>query len=165
MIDALGGKAEFIAKLDGLFDGKLYDQGNEPSHHIAFLYDAAGAPWKTQKRIRDVMAEYNATINGLPGNDDDGQMSAWYVFSAMGFYPVCPGVPEYWIGSPIFDRVTLHLDGGKAFSIVAKHQSEANPYIQSSTLNGHPLGGFRLQHKDLMKGGELVFDMGSTPLR
>jgi predicted alpha-1,2-mannosidase len=165
LIDAVGGREKFVAKLDGLFDRKLYDQGNEPSHAIAFLYDAAGAPWKTQQRIRAVMAEYNSSVDGLPGNDDDGQMSAWYVLSAMGFYPVCPGVPEYWIGSPIFDRVTLHLTGGKEFSVVAKHQSEANRYIQSSRLNGHPLGGFKLRHEDLVRGGELVFEMGPEPAR
>ncbi len=165
LIEAVGGRERFIGKLDGLFHRKLYDQGNEPSHAIAFLYEAAGAPWKTQERIRSVMAEYNSTVDGLPGNDDDGQMSAWYVLSAMGFYPVCPGVPEYWTGSPIFDRVTLHLAGGKEFSVVAKHQSGMNKYIQSSALNGHPLDGFKLQHKDLMQGGELVFEMGPQPAK
>jgi predicted alpha-1,2-mannosidase len=165
LIDAVGGRDKFIAKLDGLFNRKLYDQGNEPSHGIAFLYDAAGAPWKTQERIRAVMAEYDSTVNGLPGNDDDGQMSAWYVLSAMGFYPVCPGVPEYWIGSPIFDHVTLHLAGGKTFSIVAKNQSRENKYIQSSRLNGQVLNGFRLAHQDLTRGGELVFEMGAQPAK
>jgi predicted alpha-1,2-mannosidase len=165
LIEATGGNQKFIAKLDGLFNRKLYDQGNEPSHGIAFLYNAAGAPWKTQARIRGVMAEYNSTVDGLPGNDDDGQMSAWYVLSAMGFYPVCPGVPEYWVGSPIFDRVTMHLDGGKTFSVVAKHQSASNQYIQSSMLNGRALGGFRLEHKDVVAGGELVFEMGSQPVK
>ena len=92
-------------------------------------------------------------------------MSAWYVLSAMGFYPVCPGVPDYWIGSPIFNRVTLHLADGKEFSVVAKNQSAANKYIQSSVLNGQALNGFKLQHKDLVKGGELVFEMGSQPAK
>jgi predicted alpha-1,2-mannosidase len=165
LIDAVGGNDRFIAKLDGLFQRKLYDQGNEPSHAITFLYNAAGAPWKTQERVRSVMAQYNGTVDGLPGNDDDGQMSAWYVMSAMGFYPVCPGVPEYWIGSPIFDRVTLHLEGGKTFTVTAKNQSKESLYIQSSRLNGRVFSGFRLQHTDVVRGGELVFEMGAQPLK
>ena len=165
MIEAEGGREKFIARLDGLFDKNLYDQGNEPSHHIPYLYDAAGAAWKTQERIRAAMALYNDSPGGEPGNDDDGQMSAWYVLSAMGFYQVCPGYPEYWIGSPIFDKATLHVPGGKEFTIVAKNNSAANKYIQSATLNGRPFTGYLLRHADIVKGGVLVFEMGSVPVK
>ena len=105
-----GGKEAFVKKLDGLFAGKYYDHGNEPSHHIAYLYDAGGAPSKTQKYVRALMeSEYRDGPGGLAGNDDAGQMSAWYVLSALGFYQVSPGVPEYWLGSPRFDDMTIKL--------------------------------------------------------
>ncbi len=110
------------------------------------------------------MAEYNSGVSGLPGSEGDGQVPAWYVLSAMGIYPVCPGIAEYWIGSPIFDRVRLHLAGGKEFAIVAKHQSEANKYIQSAALNGRRLGGYVVEHKDVVAGGRLEFEMGPAPV-
>ena len=164
LIAAVGGRDKFIAKLDGLFDRKLYDQGNEPSHHIAYLYDYAGAPWKTQQRVRAVEStEYHDGPSGLPGNDDAGQMSAWYMLSAMGFYPVNPGTPSYTIGSPLFSKVTIHQENGKDFVIRATHQSAANVYIQSQRLNGRPLHGFLLNHADIVKGGTLEFDMGANP--
>jgi putative alpha-1,2-mannosidase len=99
----------------------------------------------------------------LPGNDDAGQMSAWYIMSAMGFYPVCPGVPTYAIGSPLFSRVAIHQPNGKTFTIVANHNSAKNIYIQSATLNGKPLTQPRLPHADIVMGGQLVFNMGPTP--
>ena len=162
LIDVLGGRDKFIAKLDGLFDHHLDNQGNEPSHHIPYLYDYAGAAWKTQQHIREVLSRYNDGPGGLPGNDDAGQMSAWYILSAMGFYPVCPGVPTYAIGSPLFSRVEIHQPNGKTFVIVANQNSAKNIYIQSATLNGNPLGGPWLNHADIVMGGKLVFNMGPT---
>ncbi len=164
LIEVLGGRDKFIAKLDGLFAHNLYEQGNEPSHHIAYLYDYAQAAWKTQQHIREVLGQYHDTPDGLPGNDDAGQMSAWYVMSAMGFYPVCPGTPSYDIGSPLFSKVTLHLPNGKTFVISASHQSAANVYIQSQELNGRTLSGFLLPHAEIVKGGELQFEMGPSPV-
>lgn len=165
LIQVLGGPDKFIAKLDGLFDRNLYEQGNEPSHHIAYLYDYAGAPAKTQHHIRTLMqSQYHTGPGGLPGNDDAGQMSAWYILSAMGFYPVTPGTPVYAIGSPLFSKVTIHQPNGHDFVIAANHQNAANEYIQSQQLNHRPLSGFLLQHTDIVKGGTLTFDMGATPL-
>src|SRR5579859_3535223 len=135
LIAVLGGRGRFIARLDGLFARHLDDQSNEPSHHIPYLYDYAGAAWKTQQHVREVLSQYNDSPGGLPGNDDGGQMSAWYILSAMGFYPVCPGVATYAIGSPLFSRVTIHQPHGKTFAIVANHNSAKNIYIQSATLN------------------------------
>jgi predicted alpha-1,2-mannosidase len=164
LIDALGGRDKFIAKLDGLFTGNLYDQGNEPSHHIAYLYDYAGARSKTQHQIRTLLqAQYHTGPSGLPGNDDAGQMSAWYVFSAMGFYPVTPGTPFYAIGSPLFSKVTIHQPNGRDFAIIAEHQSPDNEYIQNQRLNGIPFENFLLPHAEIVKGGALIFDMGPEP--
>ena len=102
LINTLGGPESFVAKLDGLFAKNLYDPGNEPGHQIPYLYDEAGAAWKTQERIAALVAVYNDTPSGIPGNDDAGQMAAWWIFSSLGFYPVAPGIPEYWIGTPLF---------------------------------------------------------------
>ncbi len=164
LIQVLGGRGKFIAKLDGLFAHHLDNQGNEPSHHIPYLYDYAGAPWKTQQHVRAVMErDYHDGPAGLPGNDDAGQMSAWYIFSAMGFYPVCPGNAVYAIGSPLLPRVTLRLRNGKDFVIVANHDSRKNMYIQSATLNGKPLDRPWITQADIVRGGKLVFIMGPTP--
>jgi predicted alpha-1,2-mannosidase len=160
LIAVLGGQDKFIAKLDGLFEHNLYEQGNEPSHQIAYLYDYAQAAAKTQQHVRAVLGQYHDRPDGLPGNDDSGQMSAWYIFSAMGFYPVCPGTPSYVIGSPLFAKVILHLPNGKDFVIAASHQSPANVYIQAQRLNGQKLDGFLLPHAEIVKGGNLQFDMG-----
>jgi len=166
LIGALGGRDKFIAKLDGLFDRKLYNQGNEPSHQIAYLYDYAGTRWKTQQHVRSVITtDYHDSPDGLPGNDDAGQMSAWYLFSAMGFYPVSPGTTSYAIGSPLFSRVTIHLPNGKEFVIVANHQRLGNVYIQSQRLDGREMPGFLLSHSDIVKGGTLQFDMGPKPIQ
>jgi predicted alpha-1,2-mannosidase len=154
LIRLVGGNAAFIAKLDGLFAGKHYDQGNEPSHHIAYLYDYAGAGWKTQEHVRQVMDEqYLDKAAGIAGNDDCGQMSAWYVMSALGFYPVAPGTPVYQIGSPRFEQAIIHA-GVKPFTIRTRG---AGPYIRSATLNGKRLTGFTISHEEILKGGELVF--------
>jgi predicted alpha-1,2-mannosidase len=166
LIGAIGGKGAFVAKLDGLFDDGLYDPGNEPSHHIAYLYDYAGAAFKTQHQIRRLLeSQYHPGPGGLPGNDDAGQMSAWYIFSAMGFYPVTPGTPFYAIGSPLFSKVIIHQPNGQDFVIDAHHQGTSNEYIQTQQLNGKPLKGFLLPHAAIIKGGSLTFDMGPFPAK
>jgi predicted alpha-1,2-mannosidase len=163
LVATLGGKTAFVASLDGLFAKNLYDPGNEPGHHIAYLYDDAGAAWKTQQHVAALVDVYNNTPAGIPGNDDAGQMSAWWIFSTLGFYPVAPGIPEYWIGTPRFPEATLNLPGGKKFTIIAKNASAKNSYIQSVALNGTPLKSPRIQHTDIMKGGRLDFVMGAEP--
>jgi predicted alpha-1,2-mannosidase len=163
LIDAMGGREHFIAKLDGLFNRNLYDQGNEPSHHIPYLYNYAGAYAKTQAQVRKSLALYSDAPDGLPGNDDDGQMSAWWVMSAMGFYPVCPGRPVYAIGSPLFERVTIHHADGTSFVIEAIGNSDSAPYIRAAMLNGKPLATPQIDHTSLMKTGHLVFRMSDSP--
>jgi predicted alpha-1,2-mannosidase len=141
-----------------------YAHGNEPIHHMIYLYDYAGQPWKTQSRIRLAMSKlYQATPDGLCGDEDTGQMSAWYVFSALGFYPVCPGDTNYLFGSPIFDKVSLSLAGGKQLHILAKENGPQHPYIQKATLNGENLDRVFIGHEELTRGGDLVFEMGSAP--
>ena len=152
LIGMLGGKENVEAKLDSLFELKRYWHGNEPCHQIVYLYDAVGRPDKAAKWIRHIMdTEYRDIPGGLAGNDDAGQMSAWYVFSAMGFYPVCPGLPEYWLGEPIFDKVTIHTAPDAAFTI-EKTGSEGAP-----RLDGRPLDGYRLSHSALVSGSTLSF--------
>jgi len=164
LIQAMGGEQAFISKLDGLFQSKLYEQGNEPSHHIAYLYDYAGAASKTQSHVREVMqSEYRIGPDGLSGNDDAGQMSAWYVLSAMGFYPVCPGKPVYALGSPIFTRIMIHQPNGKDFTISAPEASDENKYIQSAQLNGQNYQRFEIAHKDIVTGSTLKLILGSEP--
>ena len=158
------GRCGFIAKLDELFAKNLYDQGNEPSHHIAYLYDYAGAAFKTQQHIAEVRAAgYKDEPGGLIGNDDAGQMSAWYVLSAVGFYQVTPGIPRYAIGTPLFADAKIHLPNGRVFHIVAERNSARDIYIQSATLNGKPLRRFWLTHAEIVSGGTLVFRMSSEP--
>jgi len=178
-----GGRENFVKKLDSLFTTSSdihstvsdvtgligqYAHGNEPSHHTLYLYNYAGAPWKTQAMARNVMDSlYHEGPAGLCGNEDMGQMSAWYVLSAMGFYPVAPGQNVYSIGSPEFSKVTIHLDksynNGKQFVIEAKNNSKANKYIQSATLNGKPLNKPWFDHADIKSGGTLIFIMGPQP--
>lgn len=141
-----------------------YAHGNEPSHHIAYLYNYVGAPWKTQKMVRQILSTlYKNEPEGIDGNEDCGQMSAWYVMSAMGFYAVTPGMDYYVIGSPLFNKVTINLEKGKKFEIVVKNNSEKNKYIQSASLNGQPYSKTYLKHTDIMNGGTLEFEMGSSP--
>ena len=141
-----------------------YAHGNEPIHHLLYLYDYAGQPWKAQVRLRQAMTLlYQATPDGLCGDEDTGQMSAWYVFSALGFYPVCPGTPDYLIGSPLFDRATLHLAGGKTFTITAKHNGPQEFYIQNAKLDGKSFDQTFISHQQIINGGELEFAMGSAP--
>lgn len=160
LIQASGGSANLVAKLDGLFSNHLYDQGNEPSHGIAYLYNYAGEPGKTDERVRQIMAlEFRTGPGGLPGNDDAGQMSAWYVLSAMGFYPECPGTPVYSIGSPLFSRVVIHQDNGKNFTILAPQSSAEKLYVRSAKLNDKPIHNFELSHDDIVKGATLTLGM------
>lgn len=164
LIDLVGGREAFIGKLDALFAGGYYDQGNEPSHHIAYLYDNAGAAWKTQQHVRSVMdTQYADTPDGLAGNDDSGQMSAWFVMSALGFYAVAPGTPVYEIGTPLFDDAVILLNSGKQLHIRAIGASAGKQYIRSVTLNGAPLNRYWIRHSEISAGGELVFQMSSEP--
>jgi predicted alpha-1,2-mannosidase len=166
MIAALGGREKFVAKLDGVFSSGAYDQGNEPSHHIAYLYDAAGAPEKTQEHVREIMAKlYRDSEDGLIGNDDAGQMSAWYVFSAMGFYPVTPGTTHYSLGSPKFDEVTLREGSDQPLRIVARGAEAGKVYVREVRLNGVKLDRTYVTHSELVAGGELEFVMAAQPLK
>jgi predicted alpha-1,2-mannosidase len=181
LIRRMGGDARFIAKLDSLFvqdttmvggnvpvdiSGLIgqYAHGNEPSHHIAYLYDYAGAPWKTADRVRRIMGTlYNDSDAGLPGNDDCGQISAWYVFSALGFYPVNPVGGVYALGSPLFPEASIDVGGGHTFRVVARGVSDANRYIESATLDGRPYSKSYITQDDLVAGGTLALTMGPTP--
>jgi predicted alpha-1,2-mannosidase len=181
LIRALGGDAKTVAKLDAMFEydnSKLdysnsediagligqYIHGNEPSHHVAYLYSYAGQPWRTQERLAQIVAsQYKPMPDGLAGNDDLGQMSAWLVFTALGFYPVTPGSLEYVIGRPFLDHAALNLPNGRRFTIVAEGLSDANRYIGSVTLNGKPLARGYIRHDEIEAGGELRFIMQATP--
>jgi predicted alpha-1,2-mannosidase len=180
MIELYGGPEGFEKQLDGLFTAPQnlkgrhqvditgligqYAHGNEPSHHMAYLYNYIGKPWKTQKRVRQIMRElYHNQSDGLSGNEDCGQMSAWYVLSAMGFYSVTPGLPYYTMGSPIFDKVTLNLENGNRFVIEAPDNSNDNIYIQSASLNGINHSKSFIEHRDIMAGGNMVLTMGEEP--
>ena len=176
-----GGPEAFTAKLEQLFTESSeitgdftsaditgligqYAHGNEPSHHIAYLFNRAGQPWRTQYWVREILkTQYNTTPNGLSGNEDAGQMSAWYVLSSMGLYPLNPALAEYEIGSPIFERSTFNLPNGNSFSIVAENNSDENIYIQSATLNGEEYNHTSISHQQILNGGELVLVMGSQP--
>jgi predicted alpha-1,2-mannosidase len=185
LINMMGGKKKFAAKLDELFTMHLPDEffadteditregiiggyvhGNEPAHHVAYLYNWAGQPWKTQAQIRRILEmQYKATPDGLGGNDDTGQMSAWYILSSLGFYPVAPGSENYSIGSPAVDHAVLNLENGKTFEIEAINQSPKNVYVQKVLLNGKEIKSFILKHSEIMNGGKLIFYMGSKAKR
>lgn len=152
-----------IAEMVALDMGQ-YAHGNQPVQHAIYLYDYIGRPWKTQKHVREVMDKlYHSGSKGYCGDEDNGQTSAWYVFSAMGFYPVCPGVPEYAMGSPLFPKLTLHLPGGKNFTVKAEGNSPANRYIGKALLNESEFTRNYLTHRELTSGGELVLWMDSVP--
>jgi len=160
----IGGPQAAEARLDEHFNGGHNRHDNEPSHHYGYLYDYAGAPWKTQARVRQLANDaYSNTPTGILGNEDCGQMSAWYVFTAMGFYPVNPASADYVIGSPLFGRVDLNLPTGKHFVMTAQHNSANNPYIQSATLNGRPLSVPVITYQQIVSGGRLNFVMGAQP--
>lgn len=184
MVEAIGGKEKFIEKLDNLFIEQYevpkyyflkqypdatglmgqYCHGNEPSFHIPYLYNYVGEAYKTQRKVREIIKLwYTNHPLGICGDEDGGAMCSWLVFSAIGFYPVCPGSSEYALGSPIFDKVTVTLGNGKTFTITAKGASEGLKYIQSATLNGKPHNKAFFDHKDLAEGGELVLIMGDRP--
>lgn len=183
LIKLLGGDAATVKKLDAMFDydnSKLdyshaediagligqYIHGNEPSHHVAYLYDYAGAPWRTQARLRQIVdSQYKPTPDGLAGNDDLGQMSAWLVFTALGFYPVAPGSGEYVIGRPFVDRAAINLPNGKTFTIEAKGLGTDHPYVGSVRLNGKPLDRVWISHAEILRGGTLTFVMSAKPNR
>lgn len=152
-----------IAEMVALDMGQ-YAHGNQPVQHAIYLYDYIGRPWKTQKHVREVMDKlYHSGSKGYCGDEDNGQTSAWYVFSAMGFYPVCPGVPEYAMGSPLFPKLTLHLPDGKNFTVKAEGNSPANRYIGKALLNESEFTRNYLTHSELTSGGELVLWMDSVP--
>jgi predicted alpha-1,2-mannosidase len=141
-----------------------YAHGNQPIQHMIYLYDWAGAPWKTQYHVRDVLKRlYAATPDGYPGDEDNGQTSAWYVFSALGFYPVTPAVGEYAIGSPLFRSVRLTMSNGKILTIEAENNGPDNVYIQSVAFNGQPHAKTWLSREALQQGGTLRFVMGPKP--
>jgi putative alpha-1,2-mannosidase len=180
LINLHGGKEKFCKKIDEVFstesklEGKSlpditgligqYAHGNEPSHHMAYLYNYAGQGWKTQERIREIMdIMYTSKPDGLSGNEDCGQMSAWYVLSALGFYPVSPGTGQYIFGSPVFEEALIELGNGDQFTIKASNVSRSNKYIQSVSLNGQPYTRTYLEHTSIVWGDELVFEMGPKP--
>jgi predicted alpha-1,2-mannosidase len=166
LMDLEGGKAKFVDKLDALFAGNHYDHGNEPSHHIAYLYDAAGAPWKTQEHVRSLMeSEYKDRPDGLAGNDDSGQMSAWYILSALGLYQVTPGVPEYWLGSPRFDEAVVSLPNGKTLRIMAKGAGAGKVHVRRVLWNGVAVKGYTIPHREIAQGGVLEFQMTAEPVQ
>lgn len=180
LIKLFGGKAPFVKKLDSLFlvEGHLgadaspdisgligqYAHGNEPSHHITYLYAYANQPWKTAKHVRYILNElYTDKPDGLSGNEDVGQMSSWYIFSSLGFYPLNPANGQYVFGSPLFDKATINLENGKKFAIKVLNNSKDNIYIQSITLNGKALNSAFIKHQDIVAGGNLVINMGKSP--
>jgi len=180
LVQLLGGKPGLARYLDRLFTTPMtldlgdendisgligqYAHGNEPSHHMAYFYCFAGEPWKAQAMVRRILKEqYDDQPAGLNGNEDCGQMSAWYVMSALGFYSVCPGQPGYVIGSPLFNKAVLRLDNGKTFTITARNNSPQNVYIQSARLNSKPLAHYLLDHGSITAGGKIEFEMGHEP--
>lgn len=188
LINLMGGKQTFVQMLDSvfnvppLFDDSYYGgviheiremqimnmgnyaHGNQPIQHMIYMYNYAGEPWKAQYWIREVMDKlYTPQADGYCGDEDNGQTSAWYVFSAMGFYPVCPGANQYVIGTPYFDKMTLHLENGKTMTITAQNCNQDNKYIQSLSINGTPSTKNFFTHDQLMRGGNIQYVMGSTP--
>ena len=141
-----------------------YAHGNQPIQHMIYLYNYAGVPWKTQQKAREVMRRlYNATENGYPGDEDQGQTSSWYVLSALGFYSVCPGTDQYVLGSPLFQKTTITLENGKQFVIDAKNNNAQNVYIQSATLNGDVYSKSFIRYEDIVAGGTLSLKMNDRP--
>jgi predicted alpha-1,2-mannosidase len=183
MIKMMGGKKQFAAHLDELFTMHLpdsffaeteditregiiggYVHGNEPSHHVAYLYDWTDEPWKTQERVRMILKnQYHPTPDGLGGNDDCGQMSAWYIFTALGFYPVAPASGQYMLGSPAIDSAVLKLENGKTLTIEAKNQSDKNVYVKKVVVNGQTLKRPYLTYSEITNGGRITFYMEDKP--
>ena len=180
MITLMGGKEAFTKQLDALFayqepnpaqgasdiQGRIgeYWHGNEPSHHIIYLYCYAGQPWKAAQRLHEVIrTQYGNKPNSLSGNDDCGQMSAWYIFTALGFYPVCPASDYYVIGSPAIKKAVMHLSNGRKFTMLAENLSDQNIYVQAVKLNGKNWEQPFLPYRAVTKGGTFVFTMGPQP--
>jgi predicted alpha-1,2-mannosidase len=183
LIKTMGGEKKFIPHLDSLFTMDLPDEffahteditregiignyvhGNEPAHHVAYLYNWTSQPWKTQKTVRMILEkQYHNGPDGLGGNDDCGQMSAWYIMSSLGFYPVSPSSDRYDIGSPSVINAKINLENGKQFVIDVKNQSQKNVYVKSVTLNGKTLNRLYITHKEMMDGGTLTFQMSAAP--
>lgn len=183
LIQQMGGEKQFVRRLDSLFTMELparyfentedineeglmgnYVHGNEPSHHVAYLYKWTNEPWKAEYRLHEIMRKmYKNKVDGLSGNDDCGQMSAWYVFSALGFYPVCPGSDQYVIGSPKVKEALLQLENGRIFTVRTRNYAERNVYVRSVTLNGKPYHKSYITHADILNGGELLFEMSDKP--
>ena len=188
LIQLMQGDKNFTAKMDsvlsvpntvkvGTYGGKIhemtemelanmgqYAHGNQPIQHMPYLYNYAGEPWKSQRLTRTIMAKlYNATENGYPGDEDQGQTSSWYVLSALGFYSVCPGTDQYVFGSPVFRKTTITLEDGSKFIIEANHNSPENVYIQSASLNGRSYSPNYIRHADIIRGGVLRLEMGPQP--
>jgi predicted alpha-1,2-mannosidase len=183
LMTAMGGQKKFAQRLDTLFNMHLPDEffahteditregiiggyvhGNEPAHHVAYFYNWTDKPWKTQETVRMILEkQYKATPDGLGGNDDCGQMSAWYMFSAIGFYPVAPGNDEYALGSPLVDNATFQLENGKTFKVETVNQSKKNVYVQKVLLNGKEIKNFSIKHSDIVNGGTLTFYMAAKP--
>jgi predicted alpha-1,2-mannosidase len=183
LISMMGGKSKFAVHLDELFTMNLpesffaetedvtregiiggYVHGNEPSHQVAYLYDWTDEPWKTQERVRMILKhQYHPSPDGLGGNDDCGQMSAWYLFSALGFYPVAPGSGRYELGSPAVKTAVLHLENGRSFSIEVRDQSDKNVYVKNVTLNGQTLKRKYITYSEIIAGGRIVFEMDDRP--
>ena len=181
LIELMGGSRRVIPYLDSLFtmhlpdkffeeteditrDGIIgnYVHGNEPSHHVAYLYNWTNQPWKTQERVRMILPKmYKPTPDGLGGNDDTGQMSAWFIFTNLGFYPIAPASDAYALGSPAINGATIQLSGGKTFTVTVKNQGDKNVYVQKVLLNGKPLAGLSITHGEIMNGGELTFFMSN----
>ncbi|MCK7589771.1 GH92 family glycosyl hydrolase [Subsaxibacter sp. CAU 1640] len=183
MVKMMGGKERFNQHLDSLFTMEIEDKyiekheditrdgiignyvhGNEPGHHIPYLYNWTGHPEKTQSRVRMIMRSmYGPTVEGLCGNDDAGQMSAWYIFSSLGFYPVTPGSPNYALGSPLVEEAKIHLDNGKVLTVKTKNQSAKNVYVKRVSLNGISIKNNQISHSDILNGGVLLFEMSRKP--
>jgi predicted alpha-1,2-mannosidase len=185
LINEMGGEKQFVRRLDSLFTMELpskyfektedineeglmgnYVHGNEPSHHVAYLYKWTNEPWKSEYRLHEIMRQmYKNKIDGLSGNDDCGQMSAWYIFSALGFYPVCPGSDQYVIGSPKTQEATIHLENGKTFCVKTMNLSDKNVYVKAIKLNGKKYEKHFIRHSDILQGGEMLFEMSNKPNR
>jgi predicted alpha-1,2-mannosidase len=180
LIRLMGGDEAFTTKLDSLFHVSgdmgaeaspdisgligMYAHGDEPSHHITYMYAFAGRQWKTAEKVRQVMREfYTDRPDGLAGNEDCGAMSSWYVMSSMGFYPENPSNGVYVLGSPLFDKTSIRLPGGKVFTVEAVNNSPQNIYIQSVVLNGKKYDKSYIRHRDIIKGGQVTIVMGSVP--
>ncbi|QIL42741.1 glycoside hydrolase family 92 protein [Pedobacter sp. HDW13] len=183
LIEMMGGKKKFAIRLDTLFTMHLPDEffahteditregiiggyvhGNEPAHHIAYLYNWADQPWKTQAQVRHILnMQYKPTADGLGGNDDCGQMSAWYMFSSLGFYPVAPGSDVYSLGSPLVSHAVINLENGKTFTVEAIKQSDKNVYVEKVLLNGKEISNHKIKHADITNGGKLTFFMSAKP--